>query len=374
MLDSAQISLTDHQRAILGVVLGNPGIRRAEISERLDISPQTTMRAVNPMVDYGILKERQIASIGRGKPANGLRYCKGSLLTMGISLAVDRVRVCISDLSGKKVSSSKISKAYTSSKQQLADLDHEIEKVQSKALGRGSLVGIGVSVQGYFLKERTRFAAKADPFGWAATDLRGHLQEKLRVPVRLMNDGRTLAASLLTATQSTDFLCIHIGSGIGGGVVLDGSLIEGVHGNAGEIGQLFPKNDDRPTEPHFLQAAGCRTWKKWPGLDCGSADDMARFDTFLESAAVKIGHAIETALVLLDFEEVYICSRMPAEVLHELCARAKVAPLGTDIAGPDERLLNPAPKIHPHHVSNHAKLACQMAVEAFLSPIDTSNQ
>ena len=365
--------LTDHQRSILGAVLNSPGIRRSELSELIGISAQTTMRAVKPMVERRILAEQQKPSGKRGKPASVLQYARGSLLTMGISLAVDRVRVHVCDLSGERIASAKVAKAYTNSRQQLADVDAKCDAVLAKIPDCAKLVGVGVSVQGYFLNEGTRFAAKADPQGWAATDLRKHLSDKLGVPVRLMNDGRTLAASLLTTTDSTHFLCIHIGSGIGGGVVMNATLLEGVHGNAGEFGQLFPKDDDRPTEPHFLKAAGLSEWQDWKGVDEAAVRNAPEFNTFLNQAAKKIGRAIETALALLDFSEVYVCSRMPPDLLQEICNRMEIAPLGSDIAGGDSRLFNAPPIVRPHHVPNHAQLACRMALEAYLSPVGNEN-
>ena len=370
MLDQAMHDLTDHQRAVLAAVLAEPGIRRDRLSRLLQVSPQTTMRAVNPLVEAGILRESAVPSGGRGKPATMLEFLPGALLTVGISLALDRVRVRVCDLAGTEMSSAETATIYSNAARQLSDLDLKIDEALAEINDVRRIVSVGVSAQGYFLENGARFTARADPAGWAGIDLRAHLTARFGVPVRVMNDGKTLATSLMLTTSSTDFLCLHIGSGIGGGIVLNGALIEGTHGNAGEIGQLFPYQSGRPTEPNFLAAAGRQNWDGWTGIAALDPQVRDGFLDFLSRSAAQISAAIETTLALLDFGEVYICSRMPADVLEALCDRITVAPLGADLVGASTFLSNAPPPVLPRHVPNHARLACRMALDAFLSQTD----
>lgn len=371
-LDAAIPDLTDHQRSVLAAVLAEPGIRRNALSDQLGVSPQTTMRAVNPLVERGILIETTEATGGRGKPATTLTFRPGALLTVGISLALDRVRVRVCDLSGTELAAGETATIYDSAARQLSDLDAKIDEVLAKLDDKSRIIGVGVSVQGYFLEYGARFAARADPAGWAAIDLRAHLSDRFGVPVRVMNDGRTLATSLTFTTTSTDFLCLHLGSGIGGGIVLNGALVEGTHGNAGEIGQLFPQIPGRPTEPNFLAAAGRADWTDWTGTEGLNPVERASFTGFVAQSAAQIGRAIETTLALLDFGEVYLCSRMPADVLKMLCDQIQVAPLGATLDGATRSLSNAPPLVIPCHIPNHARLACRMALNAFLSHTDQS--
>lgn len=363
MLDQNRREWTQHQRAILGAVLAQPHIRRSEISDQLGISAQTTMRAVLPLIEGGILAEVPAAIEGRGKPARQLRFVPASLVTVGISLAVDRVHVEVCDLAGQQLSSAHQATTYTSAAVQLADLDAALDDALGALPTSAQIMSAGVSVQGYLMAGSTRFAAKADPAGWAKTDLIGHLQTRLGVPVHLMNDGRTLASSLIRASAHKDFICLHIGSGIGGGVVSKGALVSGANGNAGELGALFPPGPDRPVEPAFLRAAGLDSWADWAGLDQNMTTGLA---AFLDQSAQRINDAITTALALLDFEAVYLCSRMPADLLAALGARLQIDPIGTDRFGGALAAQNKAPQIYTRHVPNHAQLACRMSLDAFL--------
>jgi len=368
MQHGAMLALTDHQRAIIGAVLAEPGIRRPEMAERLGISAQTIMRAVRPLLDSGALREDQMASGGRGKPALCLRFEPKTMTTLGISLASDRIRVEFRDLSGQGLAAESVQRAYGSAGAQLADLDALLDDQLARLPESAMLVAAGVSVQGYFLDRGTRFAARADPAGWAAIDLQSHLYDRLGVPIRLMNDGSTVASSLILKAPYRHFICLHLGSGIGGGVVSDGRLLTGANGNAGELGSFFPRNDDRPVEAMFLATAGRTDWADWPGLAALAEDRVQRLGSALTRAGDEISRVLEQTLAVLDFEAVYLCSRMPADLLDALADRIAVTPLGTDLVGQSRDLRNPAPAIHPFHVPHYARLACEMALDSFLSP------
>lgn len=74
---------------------------------------------------------------------------------------------------------------------------------------------------------------------WAGTPLSEPLSEALEVPVALINDGHafTLAEARVGAARgSRDVICVVCGTGVGGGLVLDGRLRLGIQDRAGEIG------------------------------------------------------------------------------------------------------------------------------------------
>ena len=180
-----------------------------------------------------------------------------------------------------------------------------------------------------------------------------------------MNDGKTVASSLIQSAPYPHFLCLHLGSGIGGGVISHGRLLCGANGNAGELGRLFPSISDRPVEAMFLNVAGIADWADWPGLTDARARDM---QPVLARAGAEISRVLEQTLAVLDFEAVYLCSRMPRDLLGALADQIEVAPLGTEIVGNNADLRNPAPAIHPFHVPQYARLACEMALDSFLCP------
>lgn len=77
---------------------------------------------------------------------------------------------------------------------------------------------------------------------WRDFPLRATLEAALDLPVVVDNDAKALALGegwLGAATGVRDYLAMVVSTGVGGGIVLDGRLLDGALGNAGHIGHLI---------------------------------------------------------------------------------------------------------------------------------------
>ncbi|MGJ8530219.1 ROK family protein [Maritalea sp.] len=364
------LEFTDHQRRMLAMVLRTPGIRRNELADMLGLSQQTMMRAINPMVEAGILTEIDELAGTRGKPPRLLSYNGGSLVTLGVTLAADRVIVEFSDLYGASVSRQAVIRDFSSASTQLAVLFDAIEEASQSLSSRNFIVGGVVVVQGYFLERGRKIVAYSDPDGWSNIDLCKEFQNRLNVDVTIVNDGKAFAGSMLAKSVSSNFMGILIGTGIGGGIVSDGQLITGAYGNAGEIGRYFEEGPSRPTELTLKRCLDIGHWSEWSGIDTLTDIQRRDLEIWQDNAAEKYGSAINLALALLDFDTVYLGSRIPQDLLSGLVARIKLEPLGFDLRGVDAtRFISNPPKIIAQHIDKLSNLANKMAVEQFVSPM-----
>lgn len=114
----------------------------------------------------------------------------------------------------------------------------------------GPVRGVGVTVPGLFdpLTGRTELLPNF-PAAWQAADVRTPLERALGGPVALLNDARafTLAETRKGAARGdATVLCVTLGTGVGGGVVIDGVLRMGPQGRAGEIGHQVVVIDGDP--------------------------------------------------------------------------------------------------------------------------------
>jgi glucokinase len=78
--------------------------------------------------------------------------------------------------------------------------------------------------------------------GWRDFPLRSRLTELTRLPVFIDNDAKALALGegwLGAAAGCRNFIGMVVSTGVGGGIVLDGRLLEGADGNAGHIGHVI---------------------------------------------------------------------------------------------------------------------------------------
>jgi glucokinase len=85
--------------------------------------------------------------------------------------------------------------------------------------------------------------------GWRNFPLRRRLRESLALPVHIDNDAKALALGegwIGGAVGVPDFIAMVVSTGVGGGIVLDGRLLDGRDGNAGHIGHITVEPDGRP--------------------------------------------------------------------------------------------------------------------------------
>lgn len=83
---------------------------------------------------------------------------------------------------------------------------------------------------------------------WRGFPLRARLGERLGLPVRVDNDAKALALAegwTGAARSAANFIGMVVSTGIGGGIVLDGRLLDGAAGNAGHIGHVIVEPEGR---------------------------------------------------------------------------------------------------------------------------------
>lgn len=123
-------------------------------------------------------------------------------------------------------------------------------------------VGIPVSaaVPGVFDDDKSMVLASPNLTFTIEKPLRQRLSEALGVDVKLGNDASLagLAEKVYgTGKNHDDFLLATLGTGIGGGVILDGKLWEGTAGMAGEFGHMSVGG---PFEKENVWQCGCGNW------------------------------------------------------------------------------------------------------------------
>ncbi|HVO90917.1 MAG TPA: ROK family protein [Casimicrobiaceae bacterium] len=103
--------------------------------------------------------------------------------------------------------------------------------------------------------------------------IREALEQRLGQPVAIANDANCFALSEATdgAGQGASVVFgVILGTGVGGGIVVDGRVLQGPNGIAGEWGHNplpWPRDDERPGPPCFCGRSGCvETFLSGPGL------------------------------------------------------------------------------------------------------------
>ena len=110
-------------------------------------------------------------------------------------------------------------------------------------------IGIGVGVPGFVRMEDGSVVALPNIADAQDIDLQKELESDTGVPVRIDNDANlfALAEALYSPyAQKGIVVGVTLGTGVGGGIVIDGRLLRGAHGFAGEVGHMLLKPGSPP--------------------------------------------------------------------------------------------------------------------------------
>jgi glucokinase len=116
-----------------------------------------------------------------------------------------------------------------------------VREVAAKFSPGARMIGAGVGVPGIIDKRTGMLRESPNLPGWDNYPVRDEIQRRLGAPVILENDANAAAMgeAWLGAARGMDSMCmITLGTGVGGGIVLDGKIWHGMAGMAGEVGHL----------------------------------------------------------------------------------------------------------------------------------------
>ncbi len=138
--------------------------------------------------------------------------------------------------------------------------------------------------------------------GWRGFPLRSRLAAKLGLPVHVDNDAKALALGegwIGAAAGERDFIALVVSTGVGGGIVLDGRLLDGTDGNAGHLGHVIVEPEGRPCACGSrgcleAEASGTAIAAR-TGRPASEADDEER-----ARAGRLVGRALASVAALLD--------------------------------------------------------------------------
>jgi glucokinase len=157
------------------------------------------------------------------------------------------------------------------------------------------------------------------PGPWLGQPLRDRMSRAWGVPAVLINDARafTLAEVRLGAAAGrSTVVCVTLGTGVGGGVVIDGRLRAGPHGRAGELGHqvLLPGGPPcgcgnagcaESVARADVLAAGAGTETAQEAYDAARAGDP-RARAAVAAVAGHLGHALGNLVTVLIPERIVI--------------------------------------------------------------------
>ncbi|MBC7464154.1 MAG: ROK family glucokinase [Actinobacteria bacterium] len=122
-----------------------------------------------------------------------------------------------------------------------AELTRTIADVALELMGAHDVGSIGVSAAGFVSSDRKTMLATPNIAGWNGVNLDAELEALIGLPIVMENDANAAAwgeAKFGAGMNEEHLMLLTIGTGIGGGIVVDGNLYRGAYGVAAEFGHL----------------------------------------------------------------------------------------------------------------------------------------
>lgn len=244
------------EQGILDVVFAEAGpLTRVDIAARTGLSKPTVNAAVRRLEKDGLLAPTGTQTGRQGRVATFYELAASAGAVMAVELNPTVIRVAVSDLLGRNVTHDQFAPPH-SPEDVARQLEKVVVEVSDRVRGdRIPLRAVAISV-----------AKPVDPRTLAVIELPdtpypeglvqpAHiLSEQIDAPLLVDNDVNLAALGELhtgVARDVANFAFIYVGAGIGCGIVVDGRIMRGSRGLAGEIGYL-PSRAVGPGERHGL--------------------------------------------------------------------------------------------------------------------------
>lgn len=158
-------------------------------------------------------------------------------LTIGIDVGGTKVLGGVVDEAGKVLTTAR----KDTPRQGGSALTQTIADVAKELLEQHSVTSVGVSAAGFVSSDRKTMLATPNIADWNGVDLDNQLTTLIGLPVVIENDANAAAwgeAKFGAGKNQDHMMMLTVGTGIGGGIVVNGALYRGAFGIAAEFGHM----------------------------------------------------------------------------------------------------------------------------------------
>ncbi len=339
--------LAPNERAVLALLQKHSPLSRAELARRTGLALPTISRLADQLMQEGLIDaQAKVMMSSLGQPSTPLSLRAEGAYAFGVAIRADELSIALIDLTGRCCNS--VSEPIASS--DLASVVERMTALIKRLTGEAAIVpervaGIGVALPGFFVADPLRINAPLGMEDWAVGELEQTLEQVLRLPVSIENDGSaaTIGERIYGAGRDHEsFAYLYIDRGLGGGIIQNGVLVRGRHGNAGEFTGLLPPDlrANRPTLGlllNFAQEEGSSATSISELLD--ELDLTSPYvSRWLDTVQGTTNMVLSAIAAIFDPGAIVFGGRLPAELAEQLAAASacfSVPVRGRDRAFPD---------------------------------------
>ncbi|MEU3224019.1 ROK family transcriptional regulator [Streptomyces sp. NPDC006976] len=325
--DALQRLRRANEAAVLGELRRSGALSRGELKDRVGLSRTTLFAIVSDLLERNAVVEQPAPDAGqprgRGRPALEISLNSRGAELIGIDLQRHHIHVVVANCAHEIVGRYGAPvPADSQAAERAAQAIRAVEElVRSENISLAPVQGIGLGLPGFVQNPASADRHTMTPFaGHVAAELGRHFG----APVLTDNNSRLAALAEVTWGAARGFdnaVYLRWSQGVGGGLVVNGSLVHGAHGAAGEIGHTSCDPEGKPCHcggrgcleglisvPALLAACADR------GVDARDAEELIglaadgrpEVSDVLRGAAVTAGRVLAALAAQVDPECVVV--------------------------------------------------------------------
>jgi len=219
---------------------------QADIARATGLSRTTVSKVVAELKGTGLIDVLEVrSSVPRsthgGRPSVHLGLRDTSKAVVGIDFGHSHVQVAVADVAHNVLAERLCALDVDHRATEALDMSARmVDEVLGEAgVRRADVMGAGIGIPGPVDRARGTVGSSTILPGWTGLRIAAEMEARLGLPVEIENDANlgTLAELTWGAGRGcTNFAYIKAATGVGAGIVIDGRLLRGASGTAGEIG------------------------------------------------------------------------------------------------------------------------------------------
>ncbi len=242
---NAQLIKKLNEVRILSLIRYEGPISRIELAKKTGISKVAVSEIIRRLDDAGFILEigKGTSTKRGGKRPTMIKINPENGYVFGIEIHLKKATSALANLESEILNRQVIHYSKNTAAEKGLSMIFNVmdEMLVDTSLEKSDLVSIGIGIPGIsdYKEEEAYFTDTLK--GYGHKDLGRRFVEKYNLPVTIENDvnAMTIGEQLLGAgRKEKNFAYIWIGEALGSGIVVDGHIIRGHYGSAGEIGYI----------------------------------------------------------------------------------------------------------------------------------------
>lgn len=320
-----------NERLVLSLIRRYGSLPKAEIARVTGLSAQTASVIVKQLEADGLLLRQRPQRGKIGQPPVPLALNPDGAFSVGLKVGRRSADLVLIDLTGRARANLHQTYRYPEPPRTLAFVRDGVAKLTAdlRSADIKRISGLGIAMPFEIWNWEKEIGAPPDVMQvWKEFDLVGEVGALTNWPVQLCNDATAACAAELSfgiGNRYRDFVYFFIGSFIGGGIVLNGSLLPGRTGNAGALGSMPVAGDGKGGVQQLIRSASLYRLEQKISAQGRAPDVLWRdprdwgeigqpLDSWIKDTTAHLAQAIVASVSVIDFEAVVVDGAFPAPV------------------------------------------------------------